>query len=55
MLQQLELAAELESESKLISMLKKTQLVLSDQSNNTDVIDVKMYGSILEGMGPFML
>ena len=26
----------------------KTQLVLFDQSRNTDAIDVKMYGSVLE-------
>ena len=26
----------------------KTQLVLIDQSNNTDAIDVKMGGSVLE-------
>ena len=32
----------------LISMLKKTQLVLFDQSNNTSAIDVKISGSFHE-------
>ena len=32
----------------LISMLKKTQLVLFYQSNNTGAINVKMNGSVLE-------
>ena len=56
--QQLELASELESD--LLDTVDwgrkwlfdfsagKTQLVLFDQSNNTDAIDVKMDGSVLE-------
>ena len=32
---------------------RKTQLVLSDQSNNNGFIDVKMDGSVLEGKSSF--
>ena len=33
----------------------KTQLVSFDQSNNTDSIDVKMNGSVLEGKSSFRM
>ena len=56
--QQLELASEVESDLQntvdwgkkwLVDFnAEKTQLVLFDQSNNTDAIDVKMDGTVLE-------
>ena len=33
----------------------KTQLVSFDQSNNTEAIDVKMYGSVLEEKSSFKM
>ena len=66
--QQLELASELESrhcglwqqlESDLRDIVDfnagKTQLVLFDRSNNTDSIDVKMDGSVLEEKSSFKM
>ena len=63
--QQLELASELESDLRetvnwgrkwLVDFnAGKTQLVSFDQSNNTAVIDVKMYGSVLEEKTSFKI
>ena len=63
--QKLELASELESDLRdtvdwkkkwLVDFnARKTQLVLSDQSNNTDSIDVKMDGSALEENSSFKM
>ena len=39
----------------MISMLKKTQLVLFDRSNKTGAIDVKMDGSVLEEKSYFKM
>ena len=39
----------------LISMLEKTQLVSFDRSQNTDAIDVKMDGSVLEDKKSFKM
>ena len=39
----------------LISMPKKTQLVLFDWSNKNDAIDAKMYGSVLEEKSSFKM
>ena len=65
LLQQLELASELESDlgDTMDSGRKwfvdfnagKTQLVSFDRSNNTGVIDVKMDGSVLEGKSSFKM
>ena len=63
--QKLELASELESNLRdtvdwkknwLVDFsARKTQLVLFDQSNNTDSIDVKMDGSALEENSSFKM
>ena len=63
--QKLELASELESDLRdtvdwkkkwLVDFnARKTQLVLFDQSNNTDSIDVKMDGSALEENSSFKM
>ena len=63
--QQLELASELESDLQdtvdlgkkwLVDFnVQKTQLVLFDHSNNTDVMDVKMDGSVLEQKSSFKM
>ena len=63
--QQLELASELESDLQdTVAWSKKwlvdfnagkTQLVLSDQSNNTGAIDVNMNGSVLEEKSSFKM
>ena len=63
--QQLEQASELESDQQdtvdsgkkwLVDFYAgKTQLVSFDQSNNTDSIDVKMNGSVLEGKSSFRM
>ena len=63
--QQLELASELESDLQdTVAWSKKwlvdfnagkTQLVLSDQSNNTGAIDVNMNGSVLEQKSSFKM
>ena len=39
----------------LISLLEKLKLVSFDQSNNTDAIDVKMDGSVLEEKSSFKM
>ena len=63
--QQLELASELESNLQdtvdwgrkwLVDFNSgKTQLVSFDQSNNTEAIDVKIYGSVLEEKSSFKM
>ena len=63
--QELELASELESDLRdtvdcgrmwLIDFKAgKSQLVLFDQSNNTDAIDLKMDGSLLEETSSFKM
>ena len=63
--QQLELASELESDLwDIVDLCRKWlvdfnagkfQLVSFDQSNNTNTIDVKMSGSVLEEKSPFKM